>query len=32
MHVRRLRFIGSFLVGKIEWIIRFLEGKRPEHM
>ena len=32
MHVRRLRFIGSFLVDKIEWLIRFMEGKRPEEM
>jgi hypothetical protein len=32
MHVRRLRFIGSFLVDKIEWLIRFMEGKRPEMM
>ena len=32
MHVRQLRFIGSFLVDKIEWLIRFMEGKRPEVM
>ena len=32
MHARQLRFIGSFLVDKIEWLIRFMEGKRPEVM
>ena len=32
MHVRRLRLIGAALDGKIEWLIRFIEGKRPEVM
>ena len=32
MHARRLRLIGAALGGKIEWLIRFMEGKRPEHM
>ena len=27
MHVRQLCFIGSFLVDKIEWLIRFMEGE-----
>ena len=26
---RRLRLIGAALGGKIEWLIRFMEGKRP---
>ena len=30
MHARRLRLIGADLGGKIEWLIRFMEGKRPE--
>ena len=30
MHARRLRLIGAALGGKIEWLIRFMEGKRPE--
>ena len=29
MHARRLRLIGAALGGKIEWLIRFMEGKRP---
>ena len=32
MHVRQPRFIGSFLVDKIEWLIRFVEGKRLDVM
>jgi hypothetical protein len=32
MHTRRLRLIGAALGGKIEWLIRFMEGKRPEMM
>ena len=32
MHARRLRLIGATLGGKIEWLIRFMEGKRPEVM
>ena len=32
MHARRLRLIGAALGGKIEWLIRFMEGKRPEMM
>ena len=32
MHARRLRLIGAALGGKIEWLIRFVEGKRPEGM
>ena len=28
MHARRLRLIGAALGGKIEWLIRFMEGKR----
>ena len=32
MHARRLRLIGAALGGKIEWLIRFMEGKRPEVM
>jgi hypothetical protein len=32
MPARRLRLIGSALDGKIEWLIRFMEGKRPEMM
>ena len=32
MHVRQLRFIGAALGGKIEWLIRYMEGKRPEVM
>ena len=32
MHVRRLRLIGAALGGKIEWLIRFMEGKRLEVM
>ena len=27
---RRLRLIGASLGGKIEWLIRFMEGKRPD--
>ena len=27
MHARRLRLIGAALGGKIEWLIRFVEGK-----
>ena len=27
MHTRRLRLIGSALGGKIEWLIRFMEGE-----
>ena len=30
MHARRLRLIGAALSGKIEWLIRFMEGKRPD--
>ena len=30
MHARRLRLIGAALGGKIEWLIRFMEGKRPD--
>ena len=30
MHARRLRLIGAALGGTIEWLIRFMEGKRPE--
>ena len=29
MHARRLRLIGAALGGKIERLIRFMEGKRP---
>ena len=29
MHARRLRLIGAALGGKIEWLIRFMEGKGP---
>ena len=29
MHARRLRLIGAALGGKIEWLIRFMEGKMP---
>lgn len=29
-HARRLRLIGAALGGKIEWLIRFMEVKRPE--
>ena len=29
MHARRLRLIGAALGGKIKWMIRFMEGKRP---
>ena len=29
MHARRLRLIGAALGGKIEWLIWFMEGKRP---
>ena len=32
MHVRQLRLIGSSFVGKIEWLIRFMEEKRPERI
>lgn len=32
MHARRLSLIGAALGGKIEWLIRFMEGKRPEVM
>lgn len=32
MHARRLRLIGAALGGKIEWLIRFMAGKRPEVM
>lgn len=32
MHARRLLLIGAALGGKIEWMIRFMEGKRPEVM
>lgn len=32
MHARRLRLIGAALGGKIEWLIRFMEGRRPEVM
>ena len=32
MHARRLRLIGAALGGKIEWLIRFMEEKRPEVM
>ena len=32
MHAKRLRLIGAALGGKIEWLIRFMEGKRPEVM
>ena len=32
MHARRLRLIGAALGGKIEWLIRFMEGNRPEVM
>ena len=32
MHARRLCLIGAALGGKIEWLIRFVEGKRPEVM
>ena len=32
MHVRRLRLIGAALGGKIEWLIRFMEGKRLDGM
>ena len=32
MHARRLRLIGAALSGKIEWLIRFMEGKRPDTM
>ena len=32
MHARRLRLIGAALGGKIEWLIRFMEGKRPDVM
>ena len=32
MHARRLRLIGAALGGKIEWLIRFMEGKRPDTM
>ena len=32
MHARRLRLIGAALGGKIEWLIRFMEGKRPDGM
>ena len=28
MHARRLRLIGAALGGKIEWLIRFMEGRR----
>ena len=31
-HARRLRLIGAALGGKIEWLIRFMEGKRPDTM
>ena len=30
MHARRLRLIGAALGGKIEWLIRFMEGKRTD--
>ena len=29
MHARRLRLIGAALGSKIEWLIRFMEGKGP---
>ena len=29
MHARRLRLIGAALCDKIEWLIRFMEGKGP---
>lgn len=32
MHARRLRLIGAALGGKIEWLIRFMEEKRPERI
>ena len=32
MHARRLRLIGAALGDKIKWLIRFMEGKRPEVM
>ena len=32
MHARRLRLIGAALGGKIESLIWFMEGKRPEMM
>lgn len=32
MHARRLRLIGAALGAKIEWLIRFMEGERPEVM
>jgi hypothetical protein len=32
MHVRQLRLIGAALGGKIEWLIRFMEGKMLEVM
>ena len=32
MHARRLRLIGAALGGKIEWLIRFMEGKRLDGM
>ena len=32
IHARRLRLIRASLSGKIEWLIRFMEGKRPEGM
>ena len=32
MHATRLRLIGAALGGKIEWLIRYMEGKRPEVM
>ena len=31
-HARRFRLIGAALGGKIEWLIRFMEGKRLEVM
>lgn len=32
MHAKRLRLIGAAFGGKIEWLIRFMEGERPEVM
>ena len=32
MHARRLRLIGAALGGKIEWLIRFMDGRRPDTM
>ena len=31
-HATRVRLIGAALGGKIEWLIRFMEGKRPDTM